>query len=294
MKIQPWQLKQRQAMPLWMKVEYTKKRIRAWHEHWDGEVYVSFSGGKDSTVLLDIARSIYPEVPAVFVDTGLEFPEIRDFVKTVDNVIWLKPKMTFKQVLEKYGYHVISKENAQKIHEARTTKSAKLLHKRLHGDSNPYKSGKIPNKWQSLIKAPFKVSHRCCHYLKIEPIHRYERSSGLHSYVGLMADDSHARRQKYMMNGCNIFEGSKPQSMPMAFWLEDDIWAYIKKNEINYSKIYNMGYDNTGCTFCMFGVHLDKVNKFQIMKKTHPRLWDYCINKLGCGKVLDFINVSYE
>ena len=67
MKVEAWRLKQRQILPLWAKEEMSRRRIRQWYEHWDGEVYVSFSGGKDSTVLLHIVRSLYPEVPAVFV-----------------------------------------------------------------------------------------------------------------------------------------------------------------------------------------------------------------------------------
>jgi len=78
----------RQALPLDLKIGLTKNRIRSWYEHWHGNVYVSFSGGKDSTVLLDLVRQDYPDVPAVFCDTGLEYPEIRDFVKTFDNVVW--------------------------------------------------------------------------------------------------------------------------------------------------------------------------------------------------------------
>jgi NH3-dependent NAD+ synthetase len=113
-------LKQRQSLPLGIKVRMTQQRIREWVNEFgiDG-VYVSFSGGKDSTVLLHIARQIYPDMKAVFVDTGLEYPEIREFVKTYENVEWLKPTMTFKQVIEKYGYPFISKEVAECVYGAR-------------------------------------------------------------------------------------------------------------------------------------------------------------------------------
>ena len=66
-------------------------------------------------------------------------------------------------------------------------------------------------------------------------------------------------------------------------------------HSIAYSEIYDMGEKRTGCMFCMFGVHLEKgENRFQRMKKTHPKQYDYCINKLGCGEVLDFIGVEYD
>ena len=107
-----------QALPLNIKVQKTKQRIREWYEHWNGEVYVSFSGGKDSTVLLHIAREMYPDIKAVFVDTGLEYPEIREFVRTFDNVEWLRPKKTFKQVVTEYGYPFISKEVSELVYYA--------------------------------------------------------------------------------------------------------------------------------------------------------------------------------
>jgi len=124
--LESWQLKQRQSLSLEIKVELTKKKIQEWYEQYDGDVYVSFSGGKDSTVLLEIARQCYPNIAVVFVDTGLEYPEIKTFVNSIDNVKWLKPKMNFKDVIKKYGYPIISKEQAQYIHEYKTTNSEKL------------------------------------------------------------------------------------------------------------------------------------------------------------------------
>lgn len=100
------QLKMLQALPLNIKIRKTEQRIREWYEHWEGQVYVSFSGGKDSTVLLDIARHVYPNMPAVFSDTGLEYPEIKEFVKSFPNVTIVKPKHSFKQILTKYGYPI--------------------------------------------------------------------------------------------------------------------------------------------------------------------------------------------
>src|SRR5665254_2143 len=99
-----WELKQMQSLPLELKIIKTNLRIKEWYEAHDGQVYVSFSGGKDSTVLLDIVRKLYPDVPAVFADTGLEYPEIRRFVNTRTNVTIIKPKISFTEVLSKYGY----------------------------------------------------------------------------------------------------------------------------------------------------------------------------------------------
>ena len=115
--MEDWELRQKQSLPLSAKIILSKMRIRQFYDYYNGEIYVSFSGGKDSNVLLDIVRQEYPNVPAVFIDTGLEYPEIREFVKTIKNVTWVKPAMNFKDVLEKYGYPLVSKEQAQCIRE---------------------------------------------------------------------------------------------------------------------------------------------------------------------------------
>jgi len=293
-KMQYWQLKQKQSLPLMAKIRLSEVRIKQWYEYWQGDVYVAFSGGKDSTVLLHLVRSLYPDVPAVFSDTGLEYPEIRNFVKTIKNVVWIKPKKTFKEVIKQYGYPILSKENSQKLREVRTTKSKRLMQKRLYGADNKYKSGRIPLKWQYLINAPFAISEQCCDWLKKKPFYQYERQTDRKPFIGTMACNSSLRMQSYLRNRCNMFAG-KQQSRPLSVWLEDNIWKYIKTYSLTYSSIYDMGVKNTGCMFCMFGVHMEKgLNKFQQMRTTHPIQYDYCINKLGCGKVLDYIGVPYE
>lgn len=114
------EMKKLQALDLPTKVLMTQSRIRSWvKEYGEENVAVSFSGGKDSTVLLYIVREMYPDIKAVFCDTGLEYPEIREYVKTFDNVVWLKPKLTFKQVIEKYGYPFISKQVGECVYKAK-------------------------------------------------------------------------------------------------------------------------------------------------------------------------------
>ena len=116
-------LKELQSMPLDAKVLLTQARIDEFYSGYNtigyGNAYVSFSGGKDSTVLLDIARKRYPDIPAVFSNTGLEYPEIRRFAKAHDNVEVVQPKMAFNEVISKYGYPLIGKEVAEAIYYAR-------------------------------------------------------------------------------------------------------------------------------------------------------------------------------
>ena len=300
-----WQLKQLQELPLEIKIAKTKQRIKEWYEYFNGEVYVSFSGGKDSTVLLHLVRKIYPEIEGVFVDTGLEYPEIREFVKTIDNIKWIHPKLNFKDILNKYGYPVVSKEQSQYISEYKNTKSEKLKNTRLNG--NKWGMGKISKKWLYLLDVPFKISDKCCKYMKKEPIYKYEKETNKKPYIGNLAEESFMRTQMYLQqDGCNSFNTKRMTSKPLGFWTEQDILVYIKTYNIPYSKIYGTiaekeeklyltGAQRTGCMFCMFGIHLDdEPNRFQRMKLTHPKLYDYCINKLECGKVLDYMNIKYK
>lgn len=294
LKVQSYQLLQRQSLPLNAKVKMSLSRIKQWYEKWQGQVYVAFSGGKDSTVLLHLVRSIYPEVPGVFVDTGLEYPEIRDFVKTFDNITWLKPTMNFKTVIEHYGYPVISKSVADAIRRIQSPGcSERTKNKALYGDERG-NYGRLPKKWRFLIDAPFKISEKCCDVMKIRPVNKYYRQTGRTAIVGTMASDSQKRTYQYLKQGCFVMNKSLPKCTPMAFWNTKDIWEYIKSNDLRYCGLYDNGVHNTGCMFCMFGIHFEaEPNRFQLMKKSHSNVYEYCMKKLELGKVLDYLSISY-
>lgn len=241
-------LYQMQSLPLRHKITMTKQRIRGWYEHWDGNVYVSFSGGKDSTVLLDIVRQMYPDVPAVFVDTGLEYPEIREFVKTFDNVTWLKPKMNFRQVIEKYGYPIISKDVAQCLYDVTiqaqrnecNKRETKLWNRAFNPESEYAKKyqGFSRAKYDFLNDAPFLISHRCCDVIKKKPSKAYEKETSRKPIMATMASESRLRTTQWLQDGCNAFEVKRPTSKPISFWTEQDILLYIKENHIPICSVY--------------------------------------------------------
>lgn len=322
-----YDLIQMQSLPLDIKIRMTKERIRQWYEYWDEQVYISFSGGKDSTVLKHIVDSMYDDVPAVFINTGLEYPEIQKFAMSQKNVVTVRPEMRFDEVIKKYGYPIVSKEVAQTVWEAKknaqTGKYAYRI-KKLNGellDKNGKPSTYNIPKWKFLLDAPYDISHKCCDVMKKRPAKTYERKTGRKAIIGTLASESTLRKTQWVKYGCNAFETKRPTSQPLSFWTEQDILHYIKQFDVPYCSVYGdivpvdeetllktTGCDRTGCIFCMFGCHLEKEpNRFQRLKETHPRQYEYCIGGgemvdgkwqpskegLGLGKVLDYINVKY-
>ena len=293
-----------QALPIEIKIAKSKLRIREFVDYYGEEnVYISFSGGKDSTVLLDLVRSEYPNIEAVFVDTGLEYPEIKEFIKTFNNIRILRPKMSFKQVIEKYGYPMVSKEQARYIEDIRHG-SPYMKIRRLEGDDKG--RFKLSKKYRYLINAPFNISNKCCDVMKKEPVKRYEKETGKKPIIGTMADESILRMQSYMKNGCNAFDSKRPLSTPLGFWKQQDILEYIYTNKLDIAPVYGDvikeadGYkttklDRTGCVFCGFGVHLEKEpNRYQLLEKSHPQLHKYCMENLGFEEVCKFMNIEYK
>lgn len=351
MKHLPDDLRQMQSLPLEAKIIMSKQRIRQWYDHWDGMVYVSFSGGKDSTVLKHLVENtpgVY-DVPSLFVNTGLEYPEIQRFAMSQPNVKTVRPEMRFDEVIKNYGYPVISKEVSKYIKEARLaiTKDNHSYYalQKLRGtfkDKNGNPSIYNCEKWGFMIDAPYKISNQCCDVMKKRPAKKYAKETGRKAFTGTLASESRLRYQQWLQFGCNAFEKNDPTSQPLSFWTEQDVLLYLKKYNVPYCSVYGdivtvddegneydmptdymealaaadvmpklqtTGCDRTGCIFCMFGCHLEKEpNRFQRLKETHPRQYEYCINGgemvdgkwqpskegLGLGYVLDYIGVDYK
>lgn len=410
---QPGDLKQLQSLPLEAKIRMTQERIKVWYESWwrfkvenldtgkvryetfdmrdryepplkenefsieghEGSVYVSFSGGKDSTVLADMCAQMCAmygwTLYLLFVNTGLEYPEIQKFVKqfaellkqtySIDVVLDIvRPEMRFDEVVRKYGYPVVSKEVGNTISGAKNSIKKGVYSHRLcklgvkreeYGglyDSGEYdydgaldKSKFRQPKWRFLLDAPFDCSSYCCDVMKKKPAAAYEKKTGRKPIIATLAAESTNRENAWLKNGCNAFGAKKPKSTPMAFWTEQDVLHYLKTYNVPYCSVYGdiqvkpydenvsdgqmniidylgcyepedtletTGCDRTGCIFCMFGCHLEKEpNRFQRLKETHPRQYEYCINGgemvdgkwqpnkegLGLGHVLDYIGVKY-
>ena len=336
-------LKIMQGWSLERKIKVTQTRIIEWYMHYGGNVYVSFSGGIDSLILLDLARRIYPDIEAVFVNTTLEFPEIVEFVKTFKNVTILKPDLSYKQVIEKYGYPVISKEQSEYIHRMQAYERCQKAYKDgihlkptewirdnfydipfsflkcLFGFSHQNKenfitTGELPKsryciskKWWYLVVAPFKINNACCKQLKIKPIRAFENKSGKKQIVGTMTEESLLRRQKWLQKGCNAFESKMPKSQPLSFWTRQNILEYLKITGIPYAsvygeiktdesgRLYTTQYQRTGCMGCLYGCHLEgEPNRLQLLKKTHPIIYQYLFEKLDYKTICDYIGIAYE
>jgi len=294
-------------LPFETKVNIAITRIIEWIIYHEGQVYISYSGGKDSTVLLHMTRYVFPQIEAVFCNTGLEYPEIVEHVLQGENVTEIKPSISYKQVLEKYGYPFPTKEIAHWIECARSgapSAIAKMNGTYKDKDGNP--SRYCAKKWSFLIDSPFKISDKCCDVMKKKPFIDFEKRTGKKSIIGTTAAESYMRKTDWQKNGCNAYNGKQQRSKPLSAFTEQDILRYISQLGLELPSVYGdivkddngqlstTGLHRTGCMGCMFGCHRDKEpNRFQSMAVTHPKHWNAYINKMGYAEILDYIGVKY-
>ena len=291
-----------QRLPLEDKIQIALNRIVEWLEVYPLS-YVSFSGGKDSTVLLDLVHKVDSTIPAVFADTGLESPSVRAFALERSDIV-LKPKMRFDEVLIKRGYPVISKEVAKAVESARNGQNWAL--NRLEGKNSRGEAYGLYEKYikfRYLLDAPFRISPYCCTPMKKQPFHEYERSTGRVAFTGMMAEEGWQRQSAWIKTGCNAFDAKRKTSKPLSVWTTNDVLHYLVREQLSYASAYGdivdkcgqtvwpawerafpelrlhtTGCKRTGCQFCMFGAHIEpSPNRFEVMRHTEPRRYEYCI-----------------
>lgn len=333
-------LKRFQAESLADKFQRSFAKISEWYSRWGNEVYVSFSGGKDSTVLADLCarwcKIIGKPLYLVFVNTGLEYPEIQKFVKEYAQYLRdkygievvldiLRPNMRFDEVVKQYGYPIIGKSIADMVDGARKSinKGEYSLRLRLLGvnageyggllDSGKHDYERVAagskferTKYRPLLDVDFRISAMCCDVMKKAPANEYQKRTGRKPILATMTGESMLREKSWLQNGCNAFNAKRPRSAPMSFWTEQDVFQYIKEEQLPIASVYGdiiyetdpeqmrlddfgincgapeklctTGCDRTGCIFCAFGCHLEKEpSRFQRLKETHPRQYEYCI-----------------
>lgn len=306
-----------QALPLERKIQITQTRIIEWalRYGWDN-VYISFSGGKDSTVLMDIARKVNPAIHAVYINTGLEYPEVRQFALSFQDVEEIRPVygqagklygkkpsdvMTFRDVVRIYGYPILTKEISATIAHTRNVPDGKCG-ERMRGEymAAAAKAGKNNmwdySKYAPVLDLPIRISDRCCLVSKERPAHRYKTRTGRRPIAATMTAESMRRRLNWLKQGCNAFDGTHPISNPMSFWTEQDVLQYIKRYNLRYASVYGeivqdeksgelrcTGCDRTGCIFCAYGAHreTEKRSRFKRLAQTHPKLYEHCIGGGG-------------
>lgn len=329
--------RQKQSLPYAAKVAYARKIAWGFYDHSDinGSCYVAV-GGLDSITLLTFLRSIGIDVPAVSV-SSLEDKSIQRIHKEL-GVIELKPLMPKVKIIREYGFPVISKEKAAKISALQnpTEKNATIRHAIITGETGVYGGNRkeskmrLPQKWLELFGGyeneregtnygipDFKVSEKCCYYLKEKPCDDYRKETGRYPYMGLMASEGGRREKALAIHGCNYVTPTTKRSCPFAIFSRQDLLQLALDLHVPVPEIYGeivrdedgtlrtTGAQRTGCSMCGFGVHIEKrPHRFDQLYARNPKERDFWMNKVctdektgesyGWGRVLSYIGVEWE
>ena len=333
------EFQQKQSLPYKAKVTHAEKRAWEFYDTITGRgdnVHVSV-GGLDSITLLVFLRHIGIDVPAISVST-LEDKGNQEIHKQL-GVIDVKPYMSKTRVLNVLGFPVVSKEKANKIAYLLNPNADKqtFIHAIMTGDMG--KQGgfkhsnriKLPDKWLKKFGKnyaehrpdleyedipEFKVSSRCCYYMKEKPCDDWANEHYSYPYLGLMASEGGQREMGLMRNGCNYYGKSVTRSCPFAIFSRQDLLQLALDLKVPVPRAYGQivrGADGllkttraqrTGCSMCGFGIHMEKrPHRFDRLREDNPDEWCYWMyncctdsngEKYGWGRVLDHIGVEWE
>lgn len=334
----------KQQLPFEFKVKYAKTRAWEFFEECakrDLNCHVSV-GGLDSITLYLFLKSIMIHVPGVSVSC-LEDKSIQAIHKHL-GLICLSPSKKGNgkpwcksDILQEFGFPVLSKEIAAKIETLAnpTEKNKTVRHAIITGETGEYggfqknSRMKMSQKWLELFGgyenenenvnykiAPFKVSSKCCYYLKEKPCDDWAKHNHSVPFLGLMASEGGRREKSLMINGCNYFGKSTIRSAPFAIFTRQDLLQLALDLDVPipeiYGKIerkpdgtlYTTGAQRTGCAMCGFGIHLEKrPHRFDQLRLRNYKEWEYwmyrcCTDEngkpFGWGRVLDYIGVPWR
>jgi len=274
------------STPLDVKIIKSKMLIQEAISRYGNNIYVSYSGGKDSTVLSHLSRELMPDILHIFSNTTCEYPE------TMKHIQWEKDKndmnllivspfdkygkpWTFKRVVQDEGFPMFSKVVANAIRTYRRAKSDSTRQNSIDYITRRFK--------RVLEYKDFNISDKCCEKLKKTPIKQAAKKLGMEcAIIGTLAEESRQREMDWVTFGCNVFDVKKDnQCRPLSFWTEQDIYNYISLHNLKISDLYSMGYTRNGCMFCGFGIEYDITNgknRYERLAETHPKSYNYLVN----------------
>lgn len=363
-KIADFMLKEKQ--PYSFKRKYAAIRAREFADECErrGLNYHVSVGGLDSIVLFLFLRSIGIDAPGISVSyledqsiqkvhSALGIEKLQSAVREVreDGTVirWAKP-----QIIQEFGFPVISKEVAAKIEllQNQTEKSKTVRHAIITGETGEYGGNqtdsrmKLAQRWLDLFAgyeneaegvnyqiAPFKVSSKCCYYLKEKPCDDWAKEHNSVPYLGMMASEGGRRAKSLRLNGCNYFGATTTRSAPFAIFGRQDILTLALEMNDWYRSHLHLFPDSpvdsivpaiygeivrdedgtlrttkaqrTGCSMCGFGIHMEqRPHRFDMKREQNPKEWEWLMYRLctdpktgekyGWGRVLDYIGVGWE
>lgn len=281
-------------------------RIEELYHETDGKCYISFSGGKDSTVLLALEKmceEVYtlPEnaIPAVFCNTGIEMGITVDFVKWVKdnyypNLTIIHPEKSFDWVIKNKGKPIRSKVKSEFIGRyQKGNKSESTIQNLIVGVTN---SGKIArrlrlaDKDMHMVHDDFDItaSPECCREMKKKPFKVYAKQNGIKGYaVGIRAEEGGARAmnlksQEMLIKNkkiCTSYAGGYIKKAPIVDWSEEELDEFIKKYNVPLSEAYTKyGFERTGCMGCPFSAMID--HSLDYLYHHEPNRYKACMHWL--------------
>lgn len=253
------------------------ERITRHYKETEGKIYLSFSGGKDSTVLahLIMMANLPVNIPFVFANTGIEMDATLRFVKEFpyNNVVIVKPRKPFAQVLKEYGKPALSKIKSEclstyqnHIEEPMKTARARQMItgiRERNGVQIPGRnSSTLANKHMHFIHpdTEIKIANKCCQYMKKYPFKDFAKENDMNgAYSGVRVAEGGARAMAYKT--CTVVTENKGKkhimSLPIYDWSDEIVEEFIEYYNIKLSDAYEVyGCKRTGCIGCPFSPNL--------------------------------------